>query len=296
MNTIKLNLHDNNQPIAIEMASPSIERQQFEWDAYGQTASLRLIFSNQTQVACLYLDDGLSKLQMKRLVEQYKRKVPAIVRLGNPIKAIHYIEAGLGWPDDEQSEPRSILNCLPDEEWAGMASRPPVVAQHPLLNQPADTLAFQSFMRCGMPVVVNYDSIAEIEQHHAFLEIKIHPRGNAELLGCALICLKDTSAATSLAESLRSRRVKRICCNQMVKIVNVLPKAHLCRGKELGGGWCWDSSAEFGQPCLWRNALLAHPDDYAIQRDNMNFAQAIRSASLVWGAIRSPLGIQTFKV
>ena len=214
-------------------------------------------------VACLYLDDNLTKRQMERFAEAYKRKVPSVVRLGHPIQAIHYIEAGQGWPLDQHGDPRSILNCHPDDAWAGMASRPPVVAQHPLLNQPADTLSFQCRMSAGMPAVIHYDSIAEVAQLHEVVEITLHHFGNAESIGLAIVGLEDETAAAELAESLRLRRVKRISSNQKVYFVHLYPNPDLCRGKEPRGIDAWDLGAESGHENLWRMVRKAHPDDFA---------------------------------
>lgn len=288
MNTVHIKLHVNNAPVIIEMMSPRVQTQQFKWDAYGQTHSNRLILSNDTMLVCLYLDDALTKRQMERLAEAYKRKMPPAVRLGNPIKAIHYIEAGQGWPLDEHSEPRSILNCLPDEEWAGMANRPPVVAQHPLLNQPADIISFQCRMSAGMPAAIHYDSIAEVAQIHDVVKIRINPFDNAELIGLAIVFLKDEAAAAELAESLRLRRVKRISSNELVVNAELYPKPGLCRGKDtldIGDGHL---CASFGQHSLWHFICKSDPDCFAEDLRHEDDRTATNDGPGVQGAAGTP--------
>lgn len=265
MSTVRFNLLDGNQPVQIDMADPIIKQQQLKPDAYGQNASNRLLLSNDTMVVCLWLDDTLSSRDMKRLVNEFNRKQPRAVTLGRPIVAIHLIRAGLGWPEDEHQEPTSIFNCLPDAEWNPMASKPPVVAGHPLLNQPAATVWFQGSMLAGMPVSVHYRSIAAVEQINDRVLIVVHPEGNSELLGLAVVCLRDAQMAAGLAAGLRLRRVKRVGRNEMVEDIFLYPKAEHCRGTVHRENCELNWSIDRGNNVLWYSAMTDHPDVIAPQ-------------------------------
>lgn len=263
VSTVRFNLLDGNQPVQIDMVYAKIQQQQWKRDAYGQTASNRLLLSNATMVACLWLEDTLTSRDMKRLVNEFSRKQPRAVTLGRPIVAIHLVRAGLSWPEDEHQGPTSIFNCLPDDQWHPMASKPPVVAGHPLLNQPAETVWFQGSMSTGMPVSVHYCSIAAVKQSDAWLLITVQPEGNSELLEQAIVRLRDAQMAAGLAAGFRLRRVKRVGLNEMVRDIFLYPKAELCRGTQpLVGRECnW--SIERGNNVLWYIATTYHPDAIA---------------------------------
>ena len=265
MSTILFNLHVNNQPVQIEMVGPIIKQQQLKSDAYGQTPSNRLLLSTDDMVACLYLDDTLSSRDMKQLVNKLTGKLPRFVNLSHPIMAIHLIQRAFGWPEDEHSRPNTILNCLPVEGWAAMASKPPVEANHPLLNQPPQTLWFQSYMSTGMPASVHYDSIAAVEQINDRVLIIVHPEGNSELLGLAVVWLRDSQMAAGLAAGLRLRRVKRVGRNEMVLDIFLYPKVALCRGTVHRENWELNWSIERGNDVHWYSAMTDHPDVIATQ-------------------------------
>lgn len=265
MSTVRFNLLDGNQPVQIDMVDAKIKQQQLKSDAYGQTASNRLLLSNATMVACLWLDDTLSSRDMKRLVNEFSRKQPRAVTLGRPIVAIHLVRAGLSWPEDEHQGPTSIFNCLPDDQWHPMASKPPVVAGHPLLNQPAETVWFQGSMSTGMPVSLHYRSIAAVEQSDDRVLIIVQPEGNSELLGLAVVCLRDAQMAAGLAEGFKLRRVKRLCCNEMVADIFLYPKAEHCRGTVHRENCELNWSIDRGNNVLWYSAMTDHPDVIAPQ-------------------------------
>lgn len=272
MSNLRIHLEVNHEPVTVEMVAPIIRQQQLKADPYGQSAANRLLFSNTRQVACLFVNDWLSSRELKRLAGEFKWKQPRIVRLGDPLLAIHYLEAGRGWPEDATSDPVSILNCLPDEQWARMANKPPVVTHHPLLNQPTGTLAFQCPMSAGMPVVVHHDSIAAVKQIDAHVIITLRPAGNGELLGCAVVDLRDETAAVELAAGLRLRRVKRISRNELVEAVLLYPKAELCRGHQRRVPNDADCCMDLGLDGLFHHALEAHPMD-------------VRTALGEWGVV-----------
>lgn len=259
MSNIQINLEVNNRPFAVEMLVDRIRQQYFKGDAYGQTIANRLVLSGATQVLCLSIDDSLTNRQLKSLGDEFKRRQPRIARLGNPVMAIHYIEAGRSWPDDEHNGPVSILNCLPAEEWTMMASKPPIITHHPLINQPADTIAFEGNMSAGMPVTISYDSIATVDQTQRRVVVSLHGEGNGELLGCAVVRLKNTTAAIGLADALRLRRVKRLNPNELVETIRLYPKPERCRGVERCGNLEWRSARSHEE--LVSIACQAHPDD-----------------------------------
>ncbi|NBT27103.1 MAG: hypothetical protein EBT09_11260 [Actinobacteria bacterium] len=142
MSNIRIDLEINHEPVVLEMVVDRVRQQHFKCDAYGQATMNRLVLSNANKVLCLFVDDALTNRQLKGLSDEFKRRQPRIAGLGHPIVALHYIEAGRGWPEDANSDVVSILNRLPDDQWTMMASKPPVVTHHPLINQPTGTIAF----------------------------------------------------------------------------------------------------------------------------------------------------------
>ena len=265
MSNIQINLELNHEPFAVEMLVDRIRQQHFKWDAYGQATANRLVLSGSTQVLCLSIDDSLTNRQLKSLGDEFKRRQPRIARLGAPIMAIHYIEAGRGWPHDANSDPVSILNCLPVEQWARMASKPPLITHHPLLNQPADTVVFQCPMSAGMPVMISYDSIATVTQTGKFVRILINAEANHELLWWGVVELMDNTAAAGLAEGLRSRRVKRIRHNELVKSVLLFPKLQQCGGQPQN-------------PVDMRTWTLCSSREQLLHNANKAFPEAIQDA------------------
>lgn len=259
MSNIQINLEVNDAPFAAEMLVDRIRQQYFKGDAYGQTIANRLVLSSATQVLCLSIDDSLTNRQLKSLGDEFKRRQPRIARLGDPIMAIHYIEAGSGWPYDAYNEPVSILNCLPVEQWTMMASKPPLITHHPLINQPAGSVAFEGNMSLGMPVTISYDSIAAVDQTQRQVIVSLHIEGNGELLGYAIVRLKNTAAAIGLADALRLRRVKRVSHNELVEAILLYPKPERCRGVERRDNPTWVSSRSHQE--LVSIACQAHPDD-----------------------------------
>lgn len=261
MSNIQINLEVNNEPFAVEMVVNRIRQQHFKWDAYGQATANRLVLSGATQVLCLSIHDSVTNRQLKSLGDEFKRRQPRIARLGNPVMAIHYVEAGRGWPEDVNSDPVSILNCLPVEQWTRMASRPPIITHHPLLNQPADTVVFQCPMSAGMPVMISYDSIAAVTQTGNHVLIRIAPEFNHELLWWGVVELVNNTAAAGLAEGLRLRRVKRIRHNELVNSVLLFPKLQQCGGQQQNPvdfrTWTLCSSREQ----LLRNANETFPEE-----------------------------------
>lgn len=272
MRTLKIHLNVNNQPAIVEMVEPKVSRKHFPSDAYGQAPINRVLIANDTQVACVSVDGSLDWWVLRSVADKYRLRHPDALRLGGHILAIHYIKVGRGWPEDANSEPTSILNCLPVEQWTRMANKPPVVISHPLINQPAGTVAFQCPMSAGMPVVVHYDSIAAVNQLHDHVIITLCPAGNGELLGCAVVDLRDERAAVELAAGLRLRRVKRISHNELVEAVLLYPNAELCRGHERRIISDADCCMDLGLDGLFHNALEAHPMD-------------VRNALREWGVV-----------
>ena len=272
MKTLRIHLNVNNQPVIIRMANPTVSRKQFRSDAYGQAPINRLLISNDTQVACVSVDPSLDWRALRSLADQFRGKRPSPLRLGRDILAIHYIKVGRGWPNDGQSEPTSILNCLPDDQWPLLASKPQLVDRHPLLHQPPGTIAFQGLMSAGMPVVINYDSIAKVVKFETQLHIHIKQEAATELLGCAIIELRDAGKTAALVDALERRQVKRICRNVWVTETVLYPKPERCTGHERGGTnddqWC----IRHGLKGLWHNAMHHHPE-------------TVRIALCEWGAV-----------
>lgn len=271
MKTLRIHLSVNNQPVIIRMTNPKVSRKQFPSDAYGQAPINRLLIANDTQVACVSVDTSLDWRWLRSLADLYRRKKPEALRLGGPILAIHYIKAGRGWPNDGQSEPTSIFNCLPDDQWPLLASKPLLGDRHPLLHQPPGTIAFQGLMSSGRPVVINYDSIAKVVEFETQLHIHIKQEATTELLGCAIIELRDAAKTAALADGLRRRQVKRICRNTWVTESVLYPKPERCTGHERGitndDQWC----IRHGLKGLWHNAMHHHPE-------------TVRMALCEWGA------------
>ena len=260
MRTLQIHLTVNNQPTIIEMVEPKISRKQFPTDAYGQAPINRVLIANDTQVACVSVDPSLDWRSLRSVADQYRRKKPEALRLGGRIWAIHYIEAGQGWPNDRQSEPVSILNCLPDDQWPLLASKPGLTKHHPLLHQPPGTIAFQGLVSAGRPVVINSDSISWVGLSGNQLRLTIKGTAKGELLGCGVIKLRSERATKSLAKALRNRQVRRVSRNETVESVLLLPSLKWCKGKELRDYAEAEWSIDRGLEGLWQNAQRIRPD------------------------------------
>jgi hypothetical protein len=259
MNKIRLELNNHNQPVVIEMAAPKISRQRRKADAYGRTTSNRLLFSNGSQVACATVDGALDWRELRRLGDRYRSVCPPALRLGAPIHAIHYVQAGKCWPEDQESTPLSIVNCVPDEEWPLLENRPVAADAHALLAEQPDSLTFQCPMTAGQPVVVRYDDVEEVKDLQRQIHLTIRADAAGQLLGFAVLGMRDDKTTVALAEALRNRQVKRLRRNELVAEVFLYPKPARCRGVEQHRVDDQQWSIDHGLEGLWRNAMTVHP-------------------------------------
>lgn len=260
------------------MTAPEVCLQPLKPDAYGQTTINRVVLTTATQMACLWVDGALTPAQLRSFVRKLRRGKQRMVRLGEPILAIHYINAGDGWPCDSVSKPASIFNCLPDDKWPLLASKPQAVDGHPLLNQPPGTLMFQCKLSAGMPVVIRYDAIAFIYQVDKDVVVLMKPDPTPGWVGCIAIHLADPMDGPCLVDELRAGLVRRISVGFQIEAVEVLPKIERCKGGEecLPCEEDADFDMDLGADGLWRKALRVHPESmwettqrYMIPREHL---------------------------
>lgn len=266
MKNIRIELNHHKQPVEVVMTAPKISRQRQKADAWGQITTNRLLLANDTQLACVTVDRALDRWGLRSLCEQYRSVCPPALKLGDPIHAIRYVEAGKGWPEDQWSTPVSILNCVPDEAWPLIENKPVESEAHALLAERSDHLTFQCPMTAGRSVVIRYDEILAVNELQRQIHVTIKADATTQLLGFAVLALRDDRSTGALVEALRNRQVKRICRNELVEEVFLYPKPERCRGQNRHHTDDQQWSIDHGLEGLWRNTNNTHPDGVALER------------------------------
>ena len=231
MKSIKLNLRHGYKPVVITIEDYKIKELQYRWIPSTRSEGNRVQVATTDTVACLYLNDHLTNEQVKRFARGLRDANQPSVKLGHKVMAIQVIKLGLGWPEDLQHGPTSHFGCLPAREWMLMVSKPPVEADHLLLNQPDKTVwILAPHAGGGDPIGFQYRSISNIEQKANRVLITIDPNSTVELAGAVLVELNDEPAAIRIKQDLLQGRVRRILLNEAVKDVIVFPHFNVCRG------------------------------------------------------------------
>ena len=139
--------------------------------------------------------------------------------------AIHVIRLGRAWPGNQSVEAWSVLNCRPREDWVGMEAEPLVQGEHPLLNQPPNTLSFENAGRDSIPIWVPYDSIVKVEKQDCRVLVTLGPAAPIRWEGVVEITTDNKRLAARLAGDIRRRRVRRIRSDRAIRQFNMVPRA-----------------------------------------------------------------------
>ena len=192
---------------------------------FGKAISSRIVLSSRNWKVCLTLADYVTTTALRKLAARFSSIRPPRVSLRGPIMAIHVIRLGRAWPGNQSVEAWSVLNCRPREDWVGMEAEPPVQGEHPLLNQPPNTLSFENARPDSIPIWVPYDSIMKVEKQDRRVLVTLGPAAPLRWEGVVEITTDNERRAARLAGDIRRRQVRRIRCNRAVCRFNMLPRA-----------------------------------------------------------------------
>ena len=217
MNETLIHFHMHGRPQVASFDDDAVKYQFRQPRFFGKAVSSRIALSSNEWEACLTLSDDVSETALAQLAEDFSWEDPPAVNLTGPIMAIQLINKGNAWPDSQWVEPFSVLNCRPREDWVGMEAEPPIGVDHPLLNQPLNTLSIEedSFADSA-PSRIHYDSIVKVETRTFRVLITSRPTVPSSQLNLLTISTANETLAKQLAEDLQFRRVRRIRCNNAI--------------------------------------------------------------------------------
>lgn len=214
MHDTLIHFHMNGRPEVASFDDDGVKYQFRQPAFFGKAVSSRIAFSSNDWEACLTLSDDVSETALAQLAEDFSWEDPPEVSLTGPIMAIQLIKKGNAWPNSQWVEPFSVLNCRPPEDWVGMEAEPPIGVDHPLLNQPLNTLSIEEEpCRGSVPRRIHYDSIVKVETKTFRVLITSRPTVPSEVLNLLTISTANEALAKQLTEDLQARRVRRIRCN-----------------------------------------------------------------------------------
>lgn len=230
MPKVYIHLNVNNERREFALENPRIKFHRGVFNSFGKAVPARIILRSRGSAACLTVRDGVAVYDVAGMSAACRASEQSPLTLVEPFMAIHAVRAGAAFPNDHGSEPLSLFDCRPREDWVGMESEPPVEAEHPLLNQPPNTLSFETLMGGSIPLRVHYDSIVRVELRDYNVLIAVNQAAPNELVGMAEITTPDRRLATRLAEAIRQRQVRRIQPNHAVSSIKLVPRAAACTG------------------------------------------------------------------
>ena len=214
MNDTKIHFHMDGRPEVASFDDDAVKYQFRQPRFFGKAVASRIALSSHEWEACLTLSDDVSETALAQLAEDFSWEDPPEVNLTGPIMAIQLIKKGNAWPDSQWVEPFSVLNCRPCEDWVGMEAEPPIGVDHPLLNQPLNTLSIEEEpCRDSVPSRIHYDSIVKVETKTFRVLITSRPTVPSAVLNLLTISTANEALAKQLTEDLQARRVRRIRCN-----------------------------------------------------------------------------------
>ena len=230
MPTVHIHLNVNHERRELSLANPKFKFHHGVFNPFGKAVPGRIILRSRGSAACLTVRDGVPVCDIAGMAAAFRDSEQSPLTLVEPFMAIHAVRAGAAFPDDHGSEPLSLFDCRPREDWVGMEAEPPVEAEHPLLTQPPNTLSFETAMGGSNPLRVHYDSIVRVELRDYNVLIVVNQAARNELVGMAEVTTTDRRLATRLAEAIRQRQVRRIQPNRVVSSIKLVPCVAACTG------------------------------------------------------------------
>ena len=218
MNETLIHFHMDGRPEVASFDDDAVKYQFRQPAFFGKAVSSRIALCGNPWMACLTLSDDVSETALAELAEDFSWADPPEVNLTGPIMAIQLIKKGNAWPDSQWVEPFSVLNCRPCEDWVGMEAEPPIGVDHPLLNQPLNTLSIEEEpWRYSVPSRIHYDSIVKVETKTFRVLITSRPTVPSSGLNVLTISTANEALAKQLTEDLQFRRVRRLRCNGAIE-------------------------------------------------------------------------------